>query len=63
MNTIGKSAAQVNRVMMMPDFVSSVICQVIAYCTSMEPNIDRNWPVMNKTALRFQLVIEFLFLL
>ncbi len=57
-NVIGNRAAQVNSVIITPDLVSSVIFQVMACCTSIEPNIDTNCPMIYNVALRFQLVIS-----
>ncbi len=54
MSTIGSIPAAVYSVIQAPERVSSVMCQPIACCTSMEPNMEANWPPMNKPALRFQ---------
>ena len=41
-----------------PDFVESVRCHKMAYCTRNEPNIEIVWPVMKIAIRRFQPGIE-----
>ncbi|OHE58431.1 MAG: hypothetical protein A2Z99_08465 [Treponema sp. GWB1_62_6] len=42
------------RVIAIPDFVDSVMCHMIAYWTSEEPNMDRAWLARKTVTFRFQ---------
>jgi hypothetical protein len=53
-NTMGSIAAAVKSAINDPDCSCKVICQVTACETSIEPNIDTNWPAIKKLAFLFQ---------
>ena len=43
----GRMPQTIETVIIVPDWVVIVMCQMIAYCTNMEPNSDRVWLPMN----------------
>lgn len=55
-NSSGSKLQAIEIVMYIPDFVVSVIYQVIANCTSAEPKREIDWLPMNTPAFFFQFV-------
>jgi hypothetical protein len=53
---MGRNPAMVKRVIIVPDWVFRVICHIIAYCTTIEPNNDNVWPIKNSAVFLFQLI-------
>ena len=54
-NKVGRNPHKIEMVIITPDWVSSVIYQVMAYCTSMDPNREKVWLDKNKIVFFFQL--------
>lgn len=57
-NTWGRNPLRVDKVIISPDPVVKVICQIIAYCTIEEPNSDIDWLNKNNIEFFFQLVVS-----
>lgn len=55
MNNIGTKAHRIERVIIDPDWVVSVMCHVMASWTKDEPNKENAWLAKKRAAFRFQL--------
>lgn len=53
---VGRNPHIMDIVIIIPDLVSSVMYQVIAYCTSEEPNRDIVWLAKKSTVFFFQFI-------
>jgi hypothetical protein len=54
MTNMGKNPHKIDTVKAAPDWVVRVMCHMIAYCTSMEPNMLTVWLMRNNMIDRFQ---------